>query len=168
MAKKNNDTALAVTTDTSELVSSLTNDQLADRLKRGKMVARVLVLEEGKCFEGLLHGPGTPRESRDEDAAGEVRVSLLSTWRMTHDSGILVDLMSSYQLDVDLPPLIGHRVFIQKEAKKSVGKKMINQFSIIDMGEDEAEMKKIAIAAAEKKKREEEAAAAVATAPTAA
>lgn len=134
MAKQKAETSIEVS-DYSNL-NLITQPSVADiqsRLKRGKMVASVLSLNEGDAFEGRLVGPGASIETTEEDAAGDTQVKLLKTWRFDHDSGVTVDLISAHQLDKNLPELVGKLVFIQKQAKKQVGKKQVNQFAIIDM-----------------------------------
>lgn len=134
MSKKNTDTALAPLQDAESLLFQPTAADIAKRLKTGVMAAVVLNLEEGFAFEGEVIGTGQVITTKEKDDAGDEVEKLIPTIRMKHANGTLIDMMQSYQLEKDLLPLVGQIAFVQKMPAKRVGKKMINQFAVIDMG----------------------------------
>lgn len=132
MAKAKATTAIeTVDLSVNHLLSTPTAEEVQAKLSKGKMVAQVVQLAEGQAVEGMLIGPGTEVETTD-DATGEPKQ--LNTWRMEHATGITIDLLSSHQLDKNLPELVGNTVFVQKLPKKQVGARQVNQFCIVDMG----------------------------------
>lgn len=77
------------------------------RLGGTRMRPKVVSLKEpGQWIDGILEGPGAPVELTDP--AGDSKA--LGTFVFCGDAGLRLALMSSYQLDHELPGLVGKRV----------------------------------------------------------
>jgi hypothetical protein len=142
MTKKNTEIALATQEDVSSLLQTPTADIINEKLAKGRMAAQIMEIPEGKAFEGFVVGPGQVIESTDKDEkdeAGDPKVQIIYTIRMRHESGLEVDIMQDYQLKKDLLPLVGKKAWIQRQPQKSIGKRRVNQWAVIDMSEQPGE-----------------------------
>lgn len=108
-------------------------------VKQGFEIAPiVLKIEPGKWIVGKLLGKGEPiitkeRYKEKNPATGEiVDVEIpksLPTWLLEH-SGVKGLIISSYQLDRDMPPFIGRRVQIYRLANEQVGARQVARYVV--------------------------------------
>ena len=112
------------------VIGKATASRRSEALASGTLNRRIVTLSEGDCLDGLtLIGPGAPVEVKSPDGEmGAVR-----TWDLTTPEGFRVGILGSHQLDTELPMLIGHRLYIEKEASKSVGSRRVNSYIVIDL-----------------------------------
>lgn len=86
------------------LKQKTTSDALNEAAKEGKILPRVLVLEEGEMFRGVVMGPGPIIEVRPQtpDPLEPNKMNPVTSWHLRHESGVEVYLMSAYQLDKEI------------------------------------------------------------------
>jgi hypothetical protein len=103
-------------------------------LMAGRVLPQVHAIEEGSYVRGTLLGRGPKVEYTD--AAGDSRP--LDTWNIEVAPGVVLACVSSYQLEHDLPALVGKRICILKAKKKSLGDRQVNKFLISDLSGESA------------------------------
>ncbi len=122
MARKNGSEELAVIPQANGLGLSQVNptDAMRDaEVGRTKMRPKVVSLKEpGVRITGLLVGKGADVEI--EDAAGDSRA--LGTWVFDCGNGFHFAVMTSYQLDHELPELVGKKVRVTLLGQEDTGK----------------------------------------------
>lgn len=127
----------AASVDLDSLITPMSADALNEAASTGKVRPRVLTLPEGGMIRSVRvigKGPNIEVNPQNPNPLEPDKKDWVSSWHLEVKPGLEVHLVSSYQLDHELPELIDHVVSIGKGIKKSVGKRMVNQFTIIDHG----------------------------------
>ena len=123
------------TLDPIALVETASAETVAEAVSSGRALPRVQAIRNGECIRNVrVIGPGPGIESRD-DTTGEFRQ--LSSWHVAREgNGMTMEvyLIGSYQLDKELPALIGRNVSIFRGEQKEVGSRRVNQFLVVDHG----------------------------------
>lgn len=103
-------------------------EDITTKSLEGISIERVVTLDPGKMIRGKYLGMGAVMEVSDP-VTGEVRE--LGTHRIEVRDGLVARLMSSHQLDRELPPLMHKRVRVMKLGQVSTRKgRRVNDFIV--------------------------------------
>lgn len=112
--------------DLPEGVEVVTGNML-DQLSREFECERLVVLKEGQMLRGVLLGNGPEAELTSID--GQPRA--VATWRIRINERAIARVLGGYQLDRELPELIGQPVCIMFRAQvKTNGGKRVNDMVV--------------------------------------
>lgn len=113
-------------------VKSVDPDEFERIAQNFNLNGQVIELAEGQAIEGTLEGPGpvlTVHQKNPETGMEEDKP--LPTWQFDIGGGLKVAIWTSYQLDRELPPLVGQYICVVRMKQVNVkGGKRVTKFAI--------------------------------------